>query len=170
MRALSVRQPWAWAILYAGKDIENRLWQNQHCLGTIAVHASAGLDRLDDLPHGVRRPTSQELDRSAVGVVDVVAVVEHHRSRWFSGPLGWVLSNPRPLPRPIPCKGALGLWESLPKSRAPSRASLPDNETANQALHRTRHTAARPVSLGVRCCARSCDGKRVHWPAFSVSP
>lgn len=24
--ALSVRQPWAWAIIYAGKDIENRLW------------------------------------------------------------------------------------------------------------------------------------------------
>lgn len=25
--ALSVRQPWAWAIIHAGKDIENRTWQ-----------------------------------------------------------------------------------------------------------------------------------------------
>lgn len=25
--ALSVRQPWPWAILHAGKDIENRSWQ-----------------------------------------------------------------------------------------------------------------------------------------------
>lgn len=25
--ALSVRQPWAWAIIFAGKDIENRSWQ-----------------------------------------------------------------------------------------------------------------------------------------------
>lgn len=26
--ALSVRQPWAWAIIHAGKDIENRSWQD----------------------------------------------------------------------------------------------------------------------------------------------
>ena len=24
VKALSIRQPWAWLILYAGKDIENR--------------------------------------------------------------------------------------------------------------------------------------------------
>jgi hypothetical protein len=24
---LSVRQPWAWAVIHASKDIENRLWQ-----------------------------------------------------------------------------------------------------------------------------------------------
>lgn len=27
--ALSIRQPWAWAILCAGKDIENRSWPVQ---------------------------------------------------------------------------------------------------------------------------------------------
>ena len=26
MKALSIRQPWAWAIINAGKDIENRQW------------------------------------------------------------------------------------------------------------------------------------------------
>mgnify|MGYP006363525131 CR=1 FL=1 len=26
MKALSIRAPWWWAILYAGKDIENREW------------------------------------------------------------------------------------------------------------------------------------------------
>ena len=125
MRALSVRQPWAWAILYAGKDIENRSWQNKHCSGTTAIHASAGLDPLDDLPHRVRRPMSQELVRSAiVGVVDVVAIVEHHRSPWFSGPLGWVLRNPRPLPCPIPCKGALGLRQQILTANAGAFAIL----------------------------------------------
>lgn len=118
MRALSVRQPWAWAILYAGKDIENRSWQNKHTIGTIAIHASAGPDRLDDLPSGVRKPKPDELVRGAiVGVVDVVGCVERHRSRWFSGPLGWVLKNPRPLSKPIPCKGALGLWEVSPAQK-----------------------------------------------------
>ena len=47
--ALSVRQPWAWAIIYAGKDIENRSWQAvNHGLrqrGRIAIHASKGMTR-----------------------------------------------------------------------------------------------------------------------------
>jgi hypothetical protein len=38
MRALTVRQPWAWAIFCAGKDIENRSWKNRHTMGTIAIH------------------------------------------------------------------------------------------------------------------------------------
>lgn len=28
MKALSIRQPWGWAILYAGKDVENRDWKD----------------------------------------------------------------------------------------------------------------------------------------------
>ncbi len=47
--ALSVRQPWAWAIIYASKDIENRSWQAvNHGLrqrGRIAIHASKGMTR-----------------------------------------------------------------------------------------------------------------------------
>lgn len=30
--ALSIRQPWAWAILHAGKDIENRDWHTASTL------------------------------------------------------------------------------------------------------------------------------------------
>lgn len=29
MKALSIRQPWAWAILNAGKDVENRDWKDK---------------------------------------------------------------------------------------------------------------------------------------------
>lgn len=39
MKVLTVRQPWAWAIIYAGKWIENRgkrTWYK----GTVAIHAS----------------------------------------------------------------------------------------------------------------------------------
>jgi hypothetical protein len=116
MRALTVRQPWAWAILNAGKDIENRSWTNRHVIGTIAIHAGYGVDPLEELPRGVKLPTEDDLVRGAiVGVVDVVDVVEHHRSKWFSGPLGWVLRNPRRLKKPIFCKGRLGLWH-LPQA------------------------------------------------------
>jgi len=39
MKALSVRQPWAWAIIYALKDIENRGWPINY-RGDILIHAA----------------------------------------------------------------------------------------------------------------------------------
>ncbi len=45
-----------------------------------------------------------------IGVVELADVVTRSRSRWFSGDYGFVLRNPRPLSRPIPCKGRLSLW------------------------------------------------------------
>jgi hypothetical protein len=111
LRALTVKQPWAWAIIHAGKDIENRSWQNQYTIGTIAIHAGMGRDDLNLLPQRIRPPSDEDLVHGAIiGVVDVVKVVERHRSKWFIGPLGWVLDNPRPLRRPIECTGKLGLW------------------------------------------------------------
>ncbi len=46
-KALSVRQPWAWAIIYGGKDIENRTAVSVR-KGTmepkeICIHASKGM-------------------------------------------------------------------------------------------------------------------------------
>jgi hypothetical protein len=38
MRALTVKQPWAWAILHAGKDIENRGWRT-HYKGPLVIHS-----------------------------------------------------------------------------------------------------------------------------------
>src|SRR5713101_4125399 len=112
MRALTVRQPWAWAIVHAGKDIENRSWTNRHAISTIAIHAGYGVDPLEELPRGVKKPGKNELIRGAIiGVVDVVDIVDRHRSKWFIGPLGSVLRNPRRLREPIFCKGRLGLWQ-----------------------------------------------------------
>ncbi len=42
MKALSIRQPWAWAILHAGKDIENRDWYASF-RGRFAIHAAKGM-------------------------------------------------------------------------------------------------------------------------------
>jgi len=38
-RALSIRQPWAYAILHLGKDIENRPWRTNF-RGPLLIHAS----------------------------------------------------------------------------------------------------------------------------------
>jgi hypothetical protein len=39
MKALSIRQPWAWLIIAGIKDIENRRWATNH-RGPILVHAA----------------------------------------------------------------------------------------------------------------------------------
>jgi hypothetical protein len=42
VKALSIRQPWAWAILHAGKRIENRDWRSVPSYrGPLLIHASA---------------------------------------------------------------------------------------------------------------------------------
>ena len=44
MRALSIRQPWAWMIVHGGKNIENRSW-NTKFRGRFLIHASATCTR-----------------------------------------------------------------------------------------------------------------------------
>jgi hypothetical protein len=110
VRALSVRQPWARAIIHAGKNIENRKW-NTDLRGTIAIHASGNLDKDAVLPEGINESDIEGLHRGAIiGLVDLVDVVTEHPSKWFVGPYGFVLENARALPEPIVCKGALNFW------------------------------------------------------------
>ena len=59
--------------------------------------------------HGISVPLELEIG-GIVGVVDVIDCVESHKSKWFNGPFGWVLANPRCL-RFRQCKGALGLFQ-----------------------------------------------------------
>lgn len=141
--ALSVRQPWAWAIIHAGKDIENRSWQAvSHGLrqrGRIAIHAAKGMTR-DEYESArdfmaslkVTCPAAIDLKRGGiVGSVDMVDVVDHSDSPWFFGPRGLVLKDPEPCDF-IPCLGALGFFkwvygkpEDVPP---PARWMLPPKE------------------------------------------
>jgi hypothetical protein len=109
MRALTVRQPWAWFIFHAGKDIENRGWRT-HYEGPLAIHAGARMDSFAETPRRTRAVPDELVFSAIIGVVDLVEVVEESRSKWFEGRFGWVLRNPRPLARPVPCVGRLGLW------------------------------------------------------------
>lgn len=107
MKALSVRQPFANKIIFKGKDIENRTW-HANIRGTVAIHAGMKFQEYVDLPAEEKK----QLVRGAIiGVVDVVDCVDKHRSKWFNGPYGFVLKNPRPLKKPIPCKGKLNFWD-----------------------------------------------------------
>ena len=116
--ALSIRQPWAWLIVNAGKDIENRSWKTNF-RGRFLVHAGKGCtrDEYDDAKFfaiqycGVNNlPKLSELQRGGVvGVAEIVDCVDSSDSNWFMGDYGFVLKNARPLPF-TPCKGALGFF------------------------------------------------------------
>ena len=113
LRALSVRQPWAWLIVNGIKDVENRSWRTHH-RGPLFIHASlsAGGYTEDiecvERKHGISVP--RELDTGGiVGVVDVLDCVESHKSKWFQGKFGWVMANAHRL-KFRPCKGAVRLF------------------------------------------------------------
>ena len=42
LKALSLKQPWAWAIFH-GKDVENRTWSTPYS-GKLLIHASKTVD------------------------------------------------------------------------------------------------------------------------------
>lgn len=112
MKTLSVRNPWAWAIAQGHKAIENRSWSTGY-RGPLAIHASKTFDRaaLNEIVerHGLVPPVDATAG-AIVCVVDLVDVVQRSRSRWFTGPFGWILRNPRPI-QPIAIRGRLGLFE-----------------------------------------------------------
>lgn len=125
-RALSIRQPWAWAIIHGGKDIENRSAPavgHMHIRAgedtRIAVHAAKGMTQ-DEYTScrdfmatiGVECPPAADLLRGGViGIVTIKSVVTSSESPWFFGPRGLVLSDAEAV-EPIACAGALGtfLW------------------------------------------------------------
>lgn len=143
--ALSVRQPWTYAIIHLGKPIENRSWDRRLALlrtaldfrGPVCIHAGKGMtqDEYSDAADFIERitgfappPPHQLLRGGIIGTVEIVDVVRKSQSPWFFGPVGLVLANPRPVDF-IPCPGALGFfkWIRDPEASAepPKRWMLP---------------------------------------------
>ena len=120
VRTLSVRQPWAWAILHAGKVVETRTWSTAY-RGPILLHAGGATSRRDEDAHrawmvkhaGVQPNAIPEtFDRGGiVGAARLVDIVPPGSAPhpWYTGAYGWVLADAVALPfAPVP--GRLGLW------------------------------------------------------------
>ena len=104
MKALSIRQPWAWHIIHDGKDIENRKWPTNY-RGWFLIHAAKGVDPFD---RETVRDRAMPLG-GIVGMAEIVNCVNGSASEWFFGPYGFVLANVRPLPF-MPCRGMLSFF------------------------------------------------------------
>jgi hypothetical protein len=140
MKALSIKQPWASLIAAGAKDIENRDWATKH-RGMIAIHASARMsqDDMDDacgMMRGMVPKFSQakfEQDNfplgAILGIAEIADCVKQSDSPWFVGDFGFVLQFAVKFRNPIPCKGALGLWdvpvEILQRMREEYRLAAP---------------------------------------------
>lgn len=114
MKALSIRQPWAWLIIQGYKDVENRSWSTP-IRGPFLVHAGQTFDEDGYIwvkAHtDITLPAREEFARGGiVGRAEIVDCVSRSRSVWFSGPFGFVLKNAAPLEF-TPLKGKLGFFE-----------------------------------------------------------
>lgn len=144
-RALTIRQPWAFAIECGIKTVENRTWPvpgTWAFCGPLLVHAGRGFDRMALMHPQVREELEArswpEWDLPSGAVVAVAEEVACH----LAGPgccdssfaqadcWHWVLSGVVPLEAPVPATGRLGLWRPDPELVAAVAEQLADTPTA----------------------------------------
>src|SRR5262245_8471910 len=113
MKALTIRQPYAWLIVAGHKDVENRSWSTKY-RGPLLIHAGVQphSNPLNDIEerYGVRIPSSVLQFGGVIGCVDLIAVTTASPSPWFDGPYGFVLANPRSVAF-TPCRGLQRFFE-----------------------------------------------------------
>lgn len=125
MKVLSLRQPWAHAMVLRRKRIETRSWRT-HYRGPLAIHAARNFTAEEQQFARRIGLEPKELVRGAiVCVVDLVECLpvgdlrlaqmltddERLLGNYGPGRWGWVTSNPRQLREPLSAGGALSLWE-----------------------------------------------------------
>jgi hypothetical protein len=137
MRALSIRQPWAWLItrpditdplarqeayrLGPIKDVENRTWQTK-LRGRFAIQAALSVKRapyerlMDEIEerHRIAIPSFREISEMTGGIVGTANLVDclrRHDSPWkIGGQYGFVLAQAKPVEF-IPYLGRLSFFD-----------------------------------------------------------
>lgn len=122
MKALSIRQPWAWLIVNGYKDIENRDWYTGF-REELYVHAAKGMtkeeyedckDLCQSMDPPIELPPAEKLERGGiVGSTRITGCVRESASHWFFGKFGFQLKDSKPLPF-RPYRGQLGIFEVTP--------------------------------------------------------
>jgi hypothetical protein len=131
MKVLSVKNPWAFLIVYYGKDIENRTRKTNY-RGRIAIHASLKSDEgayrsryinpaMNKIFDAIRerRAEIERLNGRIIGTVEIYNCTYPELTRaanpspWAEMDAAWHywIKDPIALPEPIAARGMLGLWE-----------------------------------------------------------
>jgi len=122
MKALSIKQPWAYLIANGIKDVENRTWQTKY-RGWVLIHASAKSDKHFCLSEQRRLITKSKLTSFAeflnstnesciIGVMYIDSIDKEMKSIWDdSSCYHWRISKVIKFNEPIRnIKGKLNLW------------------------------------------------------------
>lgn len=116
MKSISIRQPWAWAIIHGGKDIENRTWHTNYT-GTILIHAGKKFDHdgykwlVDNrviVQYDIPTPDQYQMG-GIIGISNITGCVSRSQNPWFFGPYGFKMADSSPV-KFVPLRGRLGLF------------------------------------------------------------
>jgi hypothetical protein len=121
MRAISLWQPWATAIVLGRKTIETRSWFTPY-RGPIAIHAAKRPLDVEELLlcSELGMPQTGHAFGAVVAIADLIScmrteglapsIEDRAWGNFTPGRYGWVLANVRPLTPPVPARGMQGLW------------------------------------------------------------
>lgn len=122
MRAISLWQPWASAIPLRLKEIETRSWSTDY-RGPLAIHAAQRWTREERdfwaSAHGVPAILPLGAIVAVVNLSDVrpteeleptITPLERRFGNYEAGRFGWILTDIRALPVPVPFKGRQGFF------------------------------------------------------------
>ena len=136
MKAISIKQPWAYLIAAGIKDIENRTWKcpGKYIGERVLIHASKTQyetpmylltdEQYDSIKQEKRIEINNSLEYGCIiGSIEIVDCVVNHTSIWAEKTnlpeqlsneciWNWVLANPILFDEPIfNVKGKLGFWD-----------------------------------------------------------
>ncbi len=113
MKALSLRQPWAWMVVHGPKDIENRRWLT-HFRGSFLIHAASAMKQIEYdqavafarlVAPSIEVPAFSELVRGGIiGRASLVDVIPPCGETFCGHPwhmpaqYGWRLADREPVP------------------------------------------------------------------------
>ena len=130
MKALSIHQPWADLIVDGKRKLEIRSWTTGH-RGALLIHASLEVD----WPECGRLGVTPSEKGAIIGATELISIHEITEQKWEVlrplhleiGPrpygentFGWFLKNAYRFKKPIPFRGALGLF-NVPDGLIPKR-------------------------------------------------
>jgi len=113
MKALSIKDPWAWLIASGIKDVENRTWKTNY-RGRILIHVPAKRDSIVIIPADIASipKPDERTTKAIIGEVTITDCIKNSQSPWAETDCWhWVLTDPLLYKSPIKnVKGKLGLW------------------------------------------------------------
>lgn len=144
MMCLAIKQPWAWAIFNAGKNVENRDWPTRF-RGRIAILASKGMTKGEygegcyfikmKEPQIIVPSYESMLRGQIIGTVEITDCGQFPFNKWFVGDYGMFLCSAVKFQNPIPAKGRLGIFsvqDSIARQvEAEYAKSIANNALAN---------------------------------------